>query len=439
MQLSVVPEEQLPNPPKVITKIPESEAASVQEALDLLKSQNKGLNTGYWQVLHERVEKNKDRIVTFIIDEKSLETLNAQNLQAALGFKIVTFRVKAGGSQLIRQPASPEHNPVTSDGSTIPENSGDLGLTYAKNRMGTNQDKHCSIEAKGNRRSGIVDLTVPDQDGFAALAAAERVTSQAKNGFGAKITQRKGGVIDLTENDQDEISGKNRSSAKALTSQPRFGARPTIQNSLGSDVRLGQGRSKEVNQTPVRGSQFSQAKNGAHLNENRDRTPSSEDNEEGGYSSWIIQEPESFAAGIVPGLSFLNSGGPPQFIGYGDQLIQDSSSHEKSLYTEGRLRIGTDRDSPRGSDSRLSPSKDLKECYNQLPKSYRLPVKSRRKDRGTDRDRPPRLNRPSPQRRNSQDLQRYDRPAYSQDNGRRDTVKSWDNTTRGHSRWRDEY
>ncbi|XP_063370755.1 uncharacterized protein LOC134659079 [Cydia amplana] len=402
--LSIVPEEQLPNPPKVVTMIPESEAGSVQEALDLLRAQNKGLNTGHWQVLHERVEKDKSRTVTFIIDEKSFETLKDQNFQAALGFKIVTFRIKDGGSQLLRRPATKDEDPVTPDSSTKLENSEDLGLTYVTNSMETDRDKHSSTQAKGNDKSGIVDLTV-DQDGFAALAAAEKVTSQANYGFGARFIQNKG-VIDLTEN-KDEVSGKNRS--RAQTSQPKFGSRPTIQNSLRpGDVRLGQG-SKEVNQTPVRGSQSSQGKNGVHLTENRDRTPRPE---EGGYSSWIIQDPESFTAGIVPGLSFLNTGGPP--TDYEPRNIQDPT------------RTSTGQDS---SDRRLSPSKD-----DRLPKSYRLPVKRSRKDRGTDRDRPPRLNRPSPQRRNSQDSQRYDRPAYSQDSGRGDTVKSWENSTRGHPR-----
>ncbi|XP_063544451.1 uncharacterized protein LOC134752700 [Cydia strobilella] len=419
MRLSVMPEWQLPNPPKVVTKIPGSEAGSVQEALKLLKSQNIGLNTGHWQLLHERVEKDKSRTVTFIIDEKSLATLIVQKLKAALGFKIVTFRVKTGGSQLMHRFATQDHDPVSPDCSISDE---DLGLTYAKNNVETDRDKHSSTQAKGNERSGIIDLTVPDQDGFAALAAAERVTSQAKNGFGAKFTQNKG-VIDLTGNDKCEVYG-NRSRAKGQTSQPKFGSRPTIQNSLRpGDVRLGQG-SKEVNQTPVRGSQSSQ--NGAHLTEYRDRTPSPEDTEEGGYSSWIIQEPENFAAGIVPGLSFLNSGGPPQLTGdYEPGNIQDPTRTPTGLPSEGRLGTITGQ-----------YSKDLND---RLPKSYRLPVKRRRKDRRTDRDRPPRLNRPSPQRGNSQDLQIYDRLAYCQDNDRSDTVKSWENSSMGYPQWRDDY
>ncbi|XP_063631685.1 uncharacterized protein LOC134802893 [Cydia splendana] len=425
--LSVIPEEQLPNPPKVVTMIPESEARSVKEALDLLKAQNKGLNTGHWQLLHERVEKDKSRTVTFIIDEKSFETLKAQKLQAALGFKIVTFRIKDGGSQLIRQPAS-NHDPVTPDSSTILENCEDLGLICAKNSVETDRDQHSSIQAKGNERSGIVDLTVPDQDGL-----MDR--SQAKNGFGARFTQNKG-VIDLTENDKDVVSGKNRLGAKVIdltenysnegsgkirprASQQKFGSRP-IQNLRPGDVRFGQG-SKEVNQTD-RGSQSSQDKNGAHLTENRDRTTSPE---EGGYSSWIIQEPESFAAGIVPGLSFLNSGGPPQLSGDEPGIQGDS-------------RLGTvGQDSSLRSDKRLSPSEDLND---RLPKSYRLPGKNSRKKKRTARDRlSPNIVSP---RRVSQDSQRYDRPAYSQDSGRRDTVNSWDYweySTMGHPRWIDEY
>ncbi|XP_063391446.1 uncharacterized protein LOC134676998 [Cydia fagiglandana] len=423
--LSVIPEEQLPNPPKVVTMIPESEAGSVKEALDLLKAQNKDLNTGHWHLLHERVEKDKSRTVTFIIDEKSFETLKAQKLQAALGFKIVTFRIKDGGSQLIRQPAS-NHDPVSPDSSTILENS-DLGLTYAKNNVETDRDQQSSVQAKGNERSGIVDLTAPDLAGLMDRP-------QAKNRFGTRFSQNKG-VIDLTENDKNVVSGKNRLGAKVIDltednnnegsgkirsrAQQKFGSRPTIQNLRPGDVRLGQS-SKEVNQT-VRGSQSSQDKNGAHLTVNLDRTPSPE---EGGYSSWIIQEPNSFSAGIVPGLSFLNSGGPPQVSG-DEPGIQDAT--------------GADGDSGSAlrSDKRLSPSEDLDD---RLPKSYRLPGKNSRKKKRTARDRlSPNIVSP---RRVSQDSERYDRPVYSQDSGRRDIANSWDYweySTMGHPRCIDEY
>ncbi|XP_048001921.1 uncharacterized protein LOC125238608 [Leguminivora glycinivorella] len=248
-QLSIVPEEQLPNPPRVVARIPESEASSVQEALDLLKAQNKGLNTGHWQVLHERVDKDKSRIVTFLIDDKSLDILNAQNLEAALGFKMVTFRVKAGGSHLL---------PAT---------------------------------------SGVVDLSVADQDGL---------------------------TLNNGTYNQGETSGGNRSGATSQEDSP--------------DAELS------------------------------DMSVSPDDDEEGGYSSWIIQEPESFQAGIPPGLNFINSE-PQSTVTYAEKLIQDAS-----------VNIGADRDNPQ-----------MPGVAKELHKSYTVSVNRSRTDRERDRHEPYRL------------------------------------------------
>ncbi|XP_061726578.1 uncharacterized protein LOC133532099 [Cydia pomonella] len=94
-QLSIMPERKLPkvNITKIIAFIPESEATSVQEALELLKAQNKGLNTEQWTLLDEKLESGKSWTVKFIIDDASLKALEAQECRAAIGFTTMNFEI----------------------------------------------------------------------------------------------------------------------------------------------------------------------------------------------------------------------------------------------------------------------------------------------------------------------------------------------------------
>ncbi|XP_063370754.1 uncharacterized protein LOC134659078, partial [Cydia amplana] len=94
-QLSIVPERKLPklNTAKIMAFIPESEATSVQEALELLKAQNKGLNTEQWTLVDKKLESGKNWTVIFIIDEASLKTLKAQECRAAIGFTTMNFQI----------------------------------------------------------------------------------------------------------------------------------------------------------------------------------------------------------------------------------------------------------------------------------------------------------------------------------------------------------
>ncbi|XP_063544526.1 uncharacterized protein LOC134752762 [Cydia strobilella] len=94
-QLSIMPERKLPkvNTAKIIAFIPGSEASSVPEALELLKAQNKGLNTEQWTIVNQKLESGKSWTVTFVIDEASLKTLEAQECRAAIGFSTMNFQI----------------------------------------------------------------------------------------------------------------------------------------------------------------------------------------------------------------------------------------------------------------------------------------------------------------------------------------------------------
>ncbi|XP_063623524.1 uncharacterized protein LOC134795557 [Cydia splendana] len=110
-KLSVIPEGELPKPATAITFIPESEAASVEEALALIRVQNFGLNTELWKVLGEKAEQG-GKVVTFALDEPSAETLKANRGEVAIGFKKVLFRLKGGPNAPPAQQTEQQPQPL---------------------------------------------------------------------------------------------------------------------------------------------------------------------------------------------------------------------------------------------------------------------------------------------------------------------------------------
>lgn len=92
-KLSVMAESDLPKPTVATTLVPSSEAKSVEKALTLFGSQNPGLNPEHWRVLHTRNDKG-GLVVTFSLDDPSVETLRRKGYKAVIGFKSVSFRVK---------------------------------------------------------------------------------------------------------------------------------------------------------------------------------------------------------------------------------------------------------------------------------------------------------------------------------------------------------
>ncbi|XP_048002164.1 uncharacterized protein LOC125238771 [Leguminivora glycinivorella] len=130
--LSIMAERKLPklDVAKVLAFIPESEATSVQEALELLRAQNKGLNTEQWTVVEEKLETGKSWTVKFNIDEESLNTLKTLECQAAIGFTKMNFKivplVKTEKPETNEKSSKPETNqksskPATNQKSAKPE------------------------------------------------------------------------------------------------------------------------------------------------------------------------------------------------------------------------------------------------------------------------------------------------------------------------------
>ncbi|XP_063391437.1 serine/arginine repetitive matrix protein 2-like [Cydia fagiglandana] len=119
-QLSLMPERKLPklNIGKIVAFIPESEATSVQEALELLKAQNKGLNTEQWTLVDEKLESGKSWTVTFIIDEASLKSLEAQECRAAIGFTTMNFQIIPVADILIKSERSETSQEAPSSSAT---------------------------------------------------------------------------------------------------------------------------------------------------------------------------------------------------------------------------------------------------------------------------------------------------------------------------------
>ncbi|KOB65699.1 Uncharacterized protein OBRU01_22419, partial [Operophtera brumata] len=85
-ELSIIPKSELPKPTVAITFVPSSEVESIDVAIHLLRTQNEGLYTELWKVLYSKSEEN-GHVVTFSLDELSVEALAAVDFQATLGFK----------------------------------------------------------------------------------------------------------------------------------------------------------------------------------------------------------------------------------------------------------------------------------------------------------------------------------------------------------------
>lgn len=114
-ELSIIPESELPKPMVVITFVPSSEVESLDEAIQLLRTQNEGLNTELWKVLHSKSEEN-GYVVTFSLDELSVEALAAVDFRATLGFKKVTFKVRGGSESKPPTVVETDPQPSTSSG-----------------------------------------------------------------------------------------------------------------------------------------------------------------------------------------------------------------------------------------------------------------------------------------------------------------------------------
>ncbi|KOB64776.1 Uncharacterized protein OBRU01_23808 [Operophtera brumata] len=71
-ELSITPESELPKPTVEIPFVPSSEVESIDEAIHLLRTQNEGLYTELWKVLHSKSEEN-GHVVTFSLDELGSE------------------------------------------------------------------------------------------------------------------------------------------------------------------------------------------------------------------------------------------------------------------------------------------------------------------------------------------------------------------------------
>lgn len=92
-ELSIIIESELPKPNVGTAFLPFSEAKTVERAVGIMKAQNRGLNIDRWRILNKRVEET-GHIVTFSIDEASVEVLKANKGQATLGFKKIYFKLK---------------------------------------------------------------------------------------------------------------------------------------------------------------------------------------------------------------------------------------------------------------------------------------------------------------------------------------------------------
>ena len=91
--LTFMSEKELPKPTIATTFFPSSEAPDMEKALNLLSKQNKGLSPENWRILNSRQEKN-GKLVTFSIDEPSVEALRKKDLRATLGFGKIIFKIQ---------------------------------------------------------------------------------------------------------------------------------------------------------------------------------------------------------------------------------------------------------------------------------------------------------------------------------------------------------
>lgn len=127
-KLAVLEESELPKPTVVTTFIPSVDAKSLDEAITLLGTQNKGLNTELWKVLHSRKEEG-GVVATFAVDDPSVESLKGTQGKAVIGFRSVVFRIKGDQAKEALENAGASTSVATQAlGPATPTNSGQQGV-----------------------------------------------------------------------------------------------------------------------------------------------------------------------------------------------------------------------------------------------------------------------------------------------------------------------
>ncbi|CAK1587674.1 unnamed protein product [Parnassius mnemosyne] len=91
-ELSVIPEDELPQVQVGTIFVPRSEAESPEEGFQLLRAQNDGLNTELWTILQCR-DQVHGFLVTLSLDNPSADAIRKKGCIVALGFKFVTFKI----------------------------------------------------------------------------------------------------------------------------------------------------------------------------------------------------------------------------------------------------------------------------------------------------------------------------------------------------------
>lgn len=94
-QLSIMSASELPKPATAATFIPNSEVATLEEALEMIWLQNPDLNPEQWTILHSKQE-NSGIFVIFSLDDPSVQALRNNNNKIILGFKSIFFKIKYG-------------------------------------------------------------------------------------------------------------------------------------------------------------------------------------------------------------------------------------------------------------------------------------------------------------------------------------------------------
>ena len=108
-KLSIMTESEMPKPLICTTFFPSSEVANIKDALSLLTNQNEGIFPEYWKILNSREEKN-GHIVTFSIDEPSVETLRKTDYRATLGFRKISFKIRGESTNPPENRAIPSYS-----------------------------------------------------------------------------------------------------------------------------------------------------------------------------------------------------------------------------------------------------------------------------------------------------------------------------------------
>lgn len=98
-RLSVMEERELPSsmpgPWTAATFIPLTEAGSAEEAMDLIRYQNKGLYLEHWKIICERVNNKNHIFAIFSLDEHSAETLLHGDCRVYIGMKKILLKLRS--------------------------------------------------------------------------------------------------------------------------------------------------------------------------------------------------------------------------------------------------------------------------------------------------------------------------------------------------------